>query len=700
MKRSPLHFALYWVAFFEERFFFFSLFFFSNKMPFVLPIEVVEKIIINLSNNDKIQCLLTCKTWYTHLYRVILHKVTIYSRRELILFLSVLQKHSAEDIGNYVKELYLKPGVGMTCEEFSLVGKYCWLLEVFKFSHWRYYKQNSFSQFQHLQQIPKLQDFRKGNFAMAETGNSLTHLELETSFVQELLNENRLCTFLHMGCNLTHLTLEGIFRVNYTRARFNTKLLEFNGSTWHAIHIACPHLVSMVMDNAILTATKKEAEIMASNEIEQIPQITDFKLTSLRMEHPVWLSYFARKYPNMKILKLDFMLGVFVSINQFTQNLDAQTCQEEFGRMANHLENVCYLAFRGVRESHFPGTAFFTALKSPKLEYVSVRYESGIVHLPGFNLPMLEALVHHREYTLTTLDVGMWIGAHENFRQFLEPLSLCKNLKELSISSEDYASFLYNPIPIDLILDQCTQLVDLSLFRTAIAIEEKHSVKRQHQLERLSLAVSKVSAEIFEYISARCRNLNDMTVDNCCWIPREVEMKINMPFTQFDTLHISGLNLFYVSRLEGNLAGGRSINLFSVTQLDKIEKQKARYDNRRNKSRRRESKNDIVKIPNPEEDLSSWYHSYLPNSRRSPSNRLTLIRRLYKPEVRVLKRLAQFFKENHHLVRMTSIEEVYDDEVLSKKYWRHDVKHGYVNIVCKSVHKLEYGLNSITWPHQ
>jgi hypothetical protein len=664
----------------------------------VLPIEVVEEIITHLSNNDKIQCLVTCKNWYTHFYRSLLRNITIYCRKEFVLFLSILQKYDSENIGSYVRELYLKAGVGMTCEEFILVGKYCWLLEVFKFNHWRYYKHNSLSPFHHLKQIPKLQDLKKGTSAVKETGHSLTHLEVEASVVQELLNENRLLSFLKVGTNLTHLTLEGIFRVDYARARNNTKLLEFNYRAWHAIHTTCPHLVCLDLSHAIFTATTTEAEIM-SNEIEQIPQVVDFKLISLRIEHPIWISYFARKYPNLIKIELDFMLGVFVSINQLIEHLNTEACHEEFVRMANHLGNLHSFSLRCVRASHFPGIAFFEQLKSMELCHVMLQYESGTCFLPGFNQKILEALVHERQKRLSSLNVGMWNGSDENIYQLLKPLSLCTTLTKLSLSSEDYTT-LYHPISIDLTLDYCTRLVDLSLFRTALAIEDRHSVKRRHPLKKLSMAMSKISPEIFEYISARCHNLNEMTVDNCCWMPREIEMTISMPFTQFENVNISRLNLFYVPKLEGDLTGGRSVNLFSITQLDKIEKQKERYNNRRNKGRRRESRDDIVQVPDPEEDLSSWYHSYLSIVPRPSASRPTSIRRLYKPEVRALKRLAQLFKENHHLVRMTNIEHVYDDEVLKKKYWRHDVKHGYVKIICKSIHTFKYGLNTITWPKQ
>ncbi|KAI8643812.1 hypothetical protein BD408DRAFT_431091 [Parasitella parasitica] len=73
----------------------------------------------------------------------------------------------------------------------------------------------------------------------------------------------------------------------------------------------------------------------------------------------------------------------------------------------------------------------------------------------------LKSIVNGQRCSLKALGVNMWIGSHHNFEEFLRPLSLCSQLIELKLCSDDDVNFNYNPVSIDMILDQCSRLTKL-----------------------------------------------------------------------------------------------------------------------------------------------------------------------------------------------------------------------------------------------
>lgn len=648
-----------------------------------LPLEIIEQIVYFLSNEDKVQSLMVCKRWYAHLYRVLVRSVNIINKRQLKQFLNAVSIHN-ELTGPYVRELYIKNHVGITLEVFRLLSRLCPNIEIFKFRDWRHYQWPALSNFNNIKQLPSMYDRHKGQYALLETSKTLTHLELTQRVVRDLVVQGFLLPFLSLGTNLTHLSLDG-----YHVPNSRLGLLEFSFTQLDLLHKVCQHLTSVRFNTITLTANDSELATMTSlmqlEKINTVPQMKTLQLRFVEIDSPVWIPYLAAKYPKLTELELRFALCAFVSYDEVTQRLDASECKEAFMDMANRLFYLKSLSLTCLKASHFPGEDFFCtlAVNEVKLESLCVRYHTDVLSRQGLTMRVMETMVGLQMDTLKKLDIDMWVRASDSIYNYLEPISVCSRLVDLSLASDDFKKFNFNPIPIDIILDECSHLDKLELVRMALVLDDKHTSNRKHPLKRLHIAVSRVSNELFRYFSTRCPNIAHLELSTSFWMPREMEMTIDMPNNNFDHFRISDLNKLNVPRLEGNLGNGTSVNIFAVTQLDKIKKKADRYQQRQ-----------CATIPN-EENSTDYYHLYEIDDGRlryPPSS----LQKLHKEEVKSLKYIVQHYHEVYHPDHMGSHGYLIDRYV-PKKLWRDDVQYGYVRLRCKSIRTLKYNFNVIKW---
>lgn len=653
-----------------------------------IPFELVEQIVSNLPNQDKTQCLLVCKRWYASLYRILVHTVVIQRRSQLRQFLHIVSLYD-DLVGPYVRQLHIKNRVGLTKQEFQLLGRHCSHIEVFQFLEWRHYTPPALSQFSNIKQIPKVYDFGKGEKALRETGKTLTHLDLGARIVRDLVLQNWLIPFLCYTTHLTHLTLDGFY--NPTT---HVGQLEFSCVTWKMLHLVCSHLVSIEIHTVCLTATENELQVMKTAKHKDVlsttnPQMKRLRLRNLSIDDPFWLVWLTEIYPNLTVLDLQFDLNAFVNFDDTIQKLDREATREAFTVMAHQVDHLHTLNLESVKASHFPGTQFFAALEQKKvrLEKLTLRYNTDIfLSRRGFDSDITNAMVDGQASSIKALNLDMWINAHADFSALLGPLSVCHRLVDLKLSSDDFGKFNFNPVPIDMILDHCNHLTSLSLARCALTINDKHSDDYYHPLKKIVIAVGRVSKQLFRYLGVRCPDLNHMEVLTCSWMPRDIEMRIDMPSHHFEYVRISDLNKINVPRLEGNLGSGTSPNLFAVTQFTAVNKRIERLTKR---------------LPEYEPcypHLASWYHLYEVTDGRlryPPS----AIRRLRLEEVKSLEYMVDYYKQNYHRDQM-GVNGFMVDRYLPKKNWRDDIQFGYVHVTCSSIRRMQYNYNEIKWPKQ
>jgi hypothetical protein len=109
------------------------------------------------------------------------------------------------------------------------------------------------------------------------------------------------------------------------------------------------------------------------------------------------------------------------------------------------------------------------------------------------------------------------------------------------------------PMPFDLLLNRCPNLVHLKLdsiqstLISTIEMAQYNIVKNSMVFNRPTLnhiifENGSFRNEIFEYLSVRCPNLTKLDVKSCALIgeyPSEMEIKIHMPYHSFESISIS-----------------------------------------------------------------------------------------------------------------------------------------------------------------
>ncbi|CAO3643984.1 unnamed protein product [Mucor hiemalis] len=441
------------------------------------------------------------------------------------------------------------------------------------------------------------------------------------------------------------------------------------------------------MTSVSLNSTQMEAkEMEAATDV--MPNMKHLILKALFFDNPAWFHYIAFLYPNLIELELDFNVGCFLRLSDTASRIDVRECQTGFMLLAHQLTKLKKIKLRGIQKSHFPGMVFFGIMeeRGVQLENVYISYSTNVFAPSGIDARVYNSLIYGQQKSLRSLDIDIWnIKNDESFKSIIEPLSLCTKLTELYLCNDDFTGFYYSCIPIDLILNACPGLAELSLSRISVNVEDRHSKKRPHPLRRLCLSSSKISQSIFEYLSVRCTKVKRLVLFSCSWMPMEIEMKIDMPNNDFEYIQITDMNTSKTTALEGNLVDGHAVNLFRVSRLDAITKRRQRYE-----------KENTNKLCTSNTQLfSSWYYLYeTPPSGRyfTPSE----LRKLSTIEVMQCHYLTEYVKGNRHICKPRKFQE-FETHYIKKKDWKNDLSAGYIHIICKSLNTVKYNFNSVTF---
>lgn len=516
-------------------------------------------------------------------------------------------------------------------------------------------------------------------------GHTLTHLEISELLLRRLVPVRMHLLLIQHTPYLTDLTLDGPFSLDPDQE--DSRRLEFNYIDWNLIHEQCPHLTSIKMTSVSLNATPIET-IEMEGVSDVVPGMKRLVLKALFFNNPAWFHYIAFLYPNLIELELDFNVGCFLRLSDTSSRIDVRECQTGFMLLAHQLTKLKKIKMRGIQKTHFPGMVFFGIMeeRGVELEEVYVSYNTNIFAPSGIDSRVYNSLIYGQQKSLRSLDIDIWNSSHEeNFNSIIQPLSLCTRLTELYLSNNDFTGFFYSCIPIDLILDGCPGLIELSLSRISVSVEDKHSKKRSHPLRKFCLSGAKISQPLFDYLSVRCVKMRRLVLFLCSWLPMELEMKIDMPNNEFEYIQITDMNASKTIALEGNLMEGHAVNLFRVSRLDAIAKRKQRYE-----------KNDTNSVcMSNTQLLSSWYHLYeTPPSGRyfTPSE----LRKLSNKEVMQSHYLIEYIKGDRHKCRPRKFQE-FDTHYINKKDWKADLPAGYVHIICKSLDAIKYDFNTVTF---
>ncbi|KAL0084556.1 hypothetical protein F4703DRAFT_1793927 [Phycomyces blakesleeanus] len=229
---------------------------------------------------------------------------------------------------------------------------------------------------------------------------------------------------------------------------------------------------------------------------------------SINNWNPLWLCYFGYKYPNLRSITLDVADAGDIPITS-DQKQAAISLFRSNPNAFRHLEE-----FKLATDTYFESSDFvlwdlLCALRLPLKHLKLDATRSGKVD-PSYPMDVNRILQYVSE-KIEKLSLTGFIYNRDHEDTTLELSYYCPFLTKLCIRGKNVS------LNLDNVLEKCAALKKLKfagekLFVNTNMISEEP--KQQHGLQKLMLYDCTIKAELFHYISFRCRSLDDMTLRN------------------------------------------------------------------------------------------------------------------------------------------------------------------------------------------
>ncbi|KAL0094533.1 hypothetical protein F4703DRAFT_1819341 [Phycomyces blakesleeanus] len=391
-----------------------------------------------------------------------------------------------------------------------------------------------------------------------------------------------------------------------------------------------------------------------------------------RYTNPQWLYYFAIKAPNINFMELNV---------EYHHN----GRPEDWSRAGSMLSTI-RSPFAHLKEISLKKCVFregspavillklFHGLKVP-LKAIYCNMDCGMGGARGTR-NIIDSCAGSFSESLETLIIERDIRL--NF-QCTTPitLSIYPRLTKLSLLKFDVC------LALDVILDQCISLEDLSLDLPCVFANQSGSDTPSHGLITLSLSNSKVNSDLFSYLSSRCRNLSSMTLENVKIFGKARKdtgsLYCEMPYTNLEIFHMHGVQYYSLDDTQGSHG-----SLQYRKHTNNFDEKKAVLINLMVIEQTCDASLNSDCVPR---GLSkqTWFHTYL-NSSTEPK---AMIRALGKTEESYAKRYLESFPHTRQLFlsRSTIKRGYYGWE--PRRLWRKDLLRGYTTWRCGYVGRLD-----------
>ncbi|KAL0085312.1 hypothetical protein J3Q64DRAFT_1698875 [Phycomyces blakesleeanus] len=252
--------------------------------------------------------------------------------------------------------------------------------------------------------------------------------------------------------------------------------------------------------------------------------------------NPLWLCYFGHKYPNLRSITLNVADAQDNPINS-DQKQAAISLFRSNPNAFRHLE-----VFKFATDTYFESSDFvlwdlLCALRLPLKHLKLDATRSGKVD-PSYPMDVNRILQYVSE-KIEKLSLTGFIYNRDHENTTLELSYYCPFLTKLCIRGKNVS------LNLDNVLEKCAALKKLKfagekLFVNTNMISEEP--KQQHGLQKLMLYDCTIKAELFHYISFRCRSLDDMTLRNLFIVESICEetgrLLVDMSYTFLKSLQI------------------------------------------------------------------------------------------------------------------------------------------------------------------
>lgn len=512
-----------------------------------LPFEIIELISRNSNNQDLLTAIQVSKPWHSSFYTFLYRHISIDNHQKLYRIISAFKTDHLP--GHFVRSLTLL-NVQPSSENLAYIVKTFPNIDTLNIdwniwgSHDTHFDTDAPISFIHPPQGLPPNIF---NLFHHYGSNNLRTLSIDTlnNETTDVWSILALCPRLK-NLRLVNLNYEHIITLGYIEM----------------IHQLCPYLTSLE-----IKCTRADPSPTLLPEFNDSDRPILFRSTLLNTfslssksgsaKWPLWLPYFAVKYPHLQHLSFKHC-GLGKDEDGGCNDLPDRA-YAMFTQSCRQLKTIRWgkiILQHNQREGLFnTKTVYGQPPKQPFLNLERIEgYENFFIPNSLINSPMTQpnSIVSD---LLTSLTLGQ-PPAKTSTQQVMKAVGQCKNLIHLKIQ-ECYVdpNVTYD---IEDILMNCKTLQSLYIKDVHVgAATHDQAITQDHPLKKLILKRSSFTQGVFKRISAHCARLNHVELLGCFQSDRRDQVVIDLPVQRLKTLKIQGL------RTRSYYAGCR-IRFFSI----------------------------------------------------------------------------------------------------------------------------------------
>ncbi|KAL0077676.1 hypothetical protein J3Q64DRAFT_1835771 [Phycomyces blakesleeanus] len=493
-----------------------------------LPCEILINIANLVSFKDKSPCSLTCKAWQAPFQEAMLNEIVIYDQKQLE---EICDEFITNDIvyqknGQYMRYLYLYGEFQASDEQLHILQQH------FRNIKYLYVKQ------------ARISNFNFGATANWRLWDALVELQI---VLDDVRIENAERKFLDIMSCLPRLKRLELIRHTWLPVRLRFTLEDFE-----TLHEHLPQLknLSLSTDLTVLSAV----DMIHITDVSPAKGLVFFDIDSKTTDFR-WLSYFARKYPALHTLRWatcnneitldehqDEAVALFKAIPTGFQNLRIASIRSEECPKGEHL-----IFWRSFCPSNIP------------IKHLTCRpYLSK--NTPEVFEEIIKTCMRSFSKTLESLSIKCRFIFNTPFT-ITNSFNHCPRLVYLRIG------YCNTSIELDVLLELCASLTNLRLSRGRLLVSSTASKNvSMCKLRVVEIHRSTVSAETLDYISSRCKKLDDIQLKNTKVIGSIFQntrsLFIDMSGTRFERFCFENV---WFSTLEDDENGSSNLNLIVIS---------------------------------------------------------------------------------------------------------------------------------------
>ncbi|KAI9013893.1 hypothetical protein CLU79DRAFT_890394 [Phycomyces nitens] len=600
-----------------------------------LPFEIISIIANFLSLKDKLCCTTVCRTWRIPFQESLWLTIDISGRRKLESICDPIS-HIYQVSGYRVQTLNLAWRLGVSDEQLYTFQ------QLFPNLKQLYIRQGSLS---------------KDNFGKTTDWSlwrSLTHLNVSLSWLSLEDEAKELVHILSFTPNLKWL--------EYSDAAIDQKRLY----TWEnidALHLHLPHLSYLSM--AVYLDPIPPADLLRVTNVNQAESLTTLKLCVDNMDI-WWMYYMARKYLSIQTLELR------ADSERYRPKDYLETAMPLFSTLTRAFPNLKTAVLTSRPGMELPQTMFWALVNRLCVPLKNLTYEMGFCEDdPNLLRKYVTQSIRSCSNTLETLYISSPVDFSDRLG-VVGALETCRFLVNLHIMA-------YNcSLAFDILLDHCVSIKRLTL-NVEILCEVPYTASTEsHGLQMLDISRATTCADLFSYISHRCRRLKYMRLADMNVIGQLSNggrICLDMSPCRFDYLELNRV-LFY-----GSMAKWGPENIINTMVL---------VQSRENISEQGTSIPGDQTVPYKD---STWLHL---NQTPTSFPWMQRWRILKANEIKVARNYFMEFEKNRGSGFSSADIERSDMGQVSWYNWRQDLPRGFAVFCCEIANK--YKVNTCRYP--